>query len=87
MLYTLCAYRFLLPSICGSFKAYNQEITDAKRRDEAPQAFWPCRLKIIAAPAKGDPVIPGVDVLDGSSQFGTSLAVVKMQIMLNPFIW
>ena len=61
-----------------SFKAYNQEITEAKRRDAAPQAVWPCRLKIIAAFAKRDPIILGVDILDGSLRVGTPLAVVKI---------
>lgn len=61
-----------------SFKAYNQEITEAKRRDAAPQAVWPCRLKTIAAFAKRDPIILGVDILDGSLRVGTPLAVVKI---------
>ncbi|KAG6885491.1 hypothetical protein C0993_001098 [Termitomyces sp. T159_Od127] len=60
-----------------SFKAYNEEIMEAKRRDAAPQAVWPCRLKIIAAFCKRDPIILGVDILDGSLRVGTPLAVVK----------
>ncbi|KAF5390428.1 hypothetical protein D9757_005219 [Collybiopsis confluens] len=60
------------------FTAYNQEITEAKRRDAAPQAIWPCRLKIIAAFAKRDPIILGVDILDGTLRVGTPLAVVKV---------
>ncbi|KAG6845831.1 hypothetical protein H0H87_002519 [Tephrocybe sp. NHM501043] len=60
-----------------SFKAYNEEIVEAKRRDAAPQAVWPCRLKIIAAFCKRDPIILGVDILDGSLRVGTPLAVVK----------
>ncbi|KAK7471227.1 eukaryotic translation initiation factor 5B [Stygiomarasmius scandens] len=60
------------------FTAYNAEITEAKRRDAAPQAVWPCRLKIIAAFCKRDPIILGVDILDGSLRVGTPLAVVKV---------
>ncbi|GLB33308.1 putative translation-initiation factor 2 [Lyophyllum shimeji] len=60
-----------------AFKAYNDEITEAKRRDAAPKAVWPCRLKIIAVFAKRDPIILGVDILDGSLRVGTPLAVVK----------
>ncbi|KAK0447939.1 hypothetical protein EV421DRAFT_1733112 [Armillaria borealis] len=48
------------------FTAYNAEILEAKRRDAAPQAVWPCRLKIIAAFCKRDPIILGVDILDGT---------------------
>ncbi|KAG6853716.1 hypothetical protein C0991_002132 [Blastosporella zonata] len=60
-----------------SFKAYNEEITEAKRKDAAPQAVWPCRLKIIAAFCKRDPIILGVDILDGTLRVGTPIAVVK----------
>ncbi|KAJ3853333.1 hypothetical protein EV368DRAFT_39150 [Lentinula lateritia] len=60
------------------FTAYNQEITEAKRRDAAPQAIWPCRLKIIAAFCKRDPIILGVDILDGTLRVGTPIAVVKV---------
>ncbi|KAH8834190.1 P-loop containing nucleoside triphosphate hydrolase protein [Flagelloscypha sp. PMI_526] len=61
-----------------AFTAYNQEIVEAKRKDAAPQAVWPCRLKIIAAFAKRDPIILGVDILDGTLRVGTPLAVVKV---------
>ncbi|KZT20635.1 hypothetical protein NEOLEDRAFT_1151208 [Neolentinus lepideus HHB14362 ss-1] len=60
-----------------AFTAYNNEIVEAKRRDAAPQAVWPCRLKIIAAFAKRDPIILGVDIIDGSLRVGTPLCVVK----------
>ncbi|KAF8659526.1 hypothetical protein AX16_001825 [Volvariella volvacea WC 439] len=60
-----------------AFTAYQKEIDEAKRRDNAPQAVWPCRLKTIAAFAKRDPIILGVDILDGTLRVGTPLAVVK----------
>jgi translation initiation factor 5B len=60
------------------FTAYNAEMMEAKRKDAAPQAVWPCRLKIIAAFAKRDPIILGVDILDGTLRVGTPLAVVKV---------
>jgi translation initiation factor 5B len=61
-----------------AFTAYTAEMTEAKRRDAAPQAVWPCRLKVIAAFCKRDPIILGVDILDGSLRVGTPLAVVKV---------
>ena len=61
-----------------AFSRYNEEITEAKRRDAAPQAVWPCRLKTIAVFCKRDPIILGVDILDGGLRVGTPLAVVKM---------
>ena len=51
---------------------------EAKRKDAAPQAVWPCRLKIIACFAKRDPIILGVDIIDGSLRVGTPLCVVKV---------
>ncbi|KAF8589995.1 hypothetical protein K439DRAFT_1628210 [Ramaria rubella] len=60
-----------------AFTAYNAEITEAKRKDAAPQAVWPCRLKIIAAFCKRDPIILGVDILDGTLRVGTPICVVK----------
>jgi translation initiation factor IF-2 len=50
---------------------------EAKRRDAAPIAVWPCRLKILACFAKRDPIILGCDILDGSLRVGTPLCVVK----------
>jgi len=61
-----------------AFTAYNAEIMEAKRKDAAPQAVWPCRLKTIAAFAKRDPIILGVDILDGTLRVGTPLCVVKV---------
>lgn len=61
-----------------AFTAYNAEITEAKRKDAAPSAVWPCRLKTIAAFAKRDPIILGVDILDGTLRVGTPLAVVRV---------
>ncbi|KAI0299753.1 hypothetical protein B0F90DRAFT_1810587 [Multifurca ochricompacta] len=60
-----------------AFTAYNAEIVEAKRRDAAPMAVWPCRLKIIACFCKRDPIILGVDILDGTLRVGTPLCVVK----------
>jgi translation initiation factor 5B len=66
-----------------AFTAYNAEITEAKRRDAAPMAVWPCRLKIIACFCKRDPIILGVDILDGNLRVGTPLCVVKLDPATN----
>lgn len=73
----LCAADIIY-HLFDAFTAYNNEIMEAKRRDAAPQAVWPCRLKIIAAFAKRDPIILGVDILDGTLRVGTPLCVVKV---------
>ncbi|KAH7922410.1 hypothetical protein BV22DRAFT_1037540 [Leucogyrophana mollusca] len=61
-----------------AFTAYNNEIMEAKRKDAAPLAVWPCRLKIIAAFCKRDPIILGIDILDGTLRVGTPICVVKV---------
>jgi len=45
-----------------AFTKHNAEVVEAKRRDAAPQAVWPCRLKILKCFAKRDPIIVGCDV-------------------------
>ena len=66
-----------------AFTAYNAEIVEAKRRDAAPMAVWPCRLKIIACFCKRDPIILGVDILDGTLRVGTPLCVMKTDPTTN----
>ncbi|OJA18356.1 hypothetical protein AZE42_00733 [Rhizopogon vesiculosus] len=61
-----------------AFTAYNNEMMEAKRRDAAPQAVWPCRLKTIACFCKRDPIILGVDILDGTLRVGTPICVVTV---------
>jgi translation initiation factor 5B len=46
-------------------------------------AVWPCRLKIIACFCKRDPIILGVDILDGNLRVGTPLCVVKQDPATN----
>lgn len=51
---------------------------EEKRKDSAPNAIWPCRLKILKCFAKRDPIILGCDIIEGSLRVGTPLCVVKM---------
>lgn len=41
-----------------AFAAYNNEITEAQRKHAAPQATWPCRLRILCAFMKARPDHP-----------------------------
>ncbi|ORY02913.1 hypothetical protein K493DRAFT_254579 [Basidiobolus meristosporus CBS 931.73] len=61
------------------FTAYNQEIVEQKRKDQAPQAVFPCVLKIIPGCVfnKRDPLILGVDVVEGVLRSGTPICVVR----------
>ena len=60
-----------------AFTKYMGEVLEARRKDAAPNAVWPCRLKIIAAFAKRDPIVVGVDLIEGTLRTGTPICVVK----------
>lgn len=59
------------------FTAYMTAVTEQKRRDLAPQAVFPCILRIVPGCVfnKRDPLVMGVDVVEGVLRLGTPLAV------------
>lgn len=59
------------------FKAYMAEITEQKRKDQAPSAIFPCVLKIVPGAIfnKRSPILVGVDVVEGQLRLGTPLCV------------
>jgi len=61
------------------FTAYHKDILEQKRRDQAGQAVFPCVLKIIPGAVfnKRDPIILGVDVVEGVLRTNTPVCVVK----------
>jgi translation initiation factor 5B len=61
-----------------AFTKYMQEVLEAKRKEATPHAVWPVRLKIIRAFASRDPIILGVDIIEGSLRLGTPMGVVKV---------
>ncbi|EXX55780.1 Fun12p [Rhizophagus irregularis DAOM 197198w] len=67
------------------FIAYNKEIVEQKRKDQAPQAIFPCILKIVPGAIfnKKEPIIIGVDVVEGILRTGTPLCVVKTDPVTN----
>src|SRR6185312_1085324 len=58
---------------------------EQKRRDQAPQAVFPCVLRIIPGAVfnKRDPILVGVDVVEGSLRVGTPICVVKVDAVTN----
>ncbi|KAF5100153.1 hypothetical protein D0Z00_001360 [Geotrichum galactomycetum] len=60
-----------------SFTAYQKELLEKKRRENADQAVYPCVLKTIQIINKRNPMIIGVDVVQGSVRIGTPITVVK----------
>lgn len=59
------------------FTAYMKGLEEQKRKDLAPQAVFPCILRIVPGCVfnKREPIILGVDVLEGVLRIGTPLAV------------
>lgn len=55
------------------------EIQEQKRIDEAPQAVFPCVLKIVTGAVfnKRSPLVMGVDVVEGQLRIGTPLCVMN----------
>jgi translation initiation factor 5B len=50
---------------------------EAQRQESAAQAVFPCVLNTVAIFMKKDPIVLGVDVVEGSLRMGTPIAAVK----------
>jgi len=63
------------------FTKYMEEVTETRRRDQAPSAVFPCKLKIVPGCVfnKRNPIVIGVDVLEGQLRIGTPLCVVNAE--------
>lgn len=59
------------------FTTYMKNITEQRRKDMAPTAVWPCLLRIVPGCVfnKKDPIILGVDIIEGQLRVGTPLCV------------
>ncbi len=60
-----------------AFTKYMAEVQEARRKEAAPNAVWPVRLKILRAFANRDPIVLGVDIIDGTMKVGTPVGVVR----------
>ncbi|KAG0321902.1 hypothetical protein BGZ99_003627, partial [Dissophora globulifera] len=62
------------------FTAYHNQLTEERRKDQAPSAVFPCILKMVTGAIfnKKDPIIIGVDVVEGVMKQGTPLCVINV---------
>jgi len=60
-----------------AFTKYMGEVQEAKRQAAMPNAVWPVKLKILKAFALRDPIVLGVDIIEGTLRTGTPVGVVK----------
>lgn len=60
-----------------AFSAYQKEMLDQKKKETADQAVFPCVLAPVQVFNKKDPIVVGVDVIEGSLRIGTPISAVK----------
>ena len=60
-----------------AFTAYQKELLEQKKRETADLAVFPCVLQIAAVFHQRDPIVVGVDVIEGTLRLGTPIAVMK----------
>eukprot|EP00835_Amoeboradix_gromovi_P003652 NODE_250_length_12902_cov_0.423182.p1 type:complete len:923 gc:universal NODE_250_length_12902_cov_0.423182:4553-7321(+) len=66
-----------------SYQKYSTDLLERKRIEQAPQAVFPCCLKTISAFNKRDPIILGVDVIEGILKIGTPLCVIVDEVVVK----
>lgn len=60
-----------------AFTAYQKQMLEAKRQESAAQAVFPCVLSPVQVFNKKDPIVVGVDVIEGTLRIGTPITAVK----------
>ncbi|KAK6343333.1 hypothetical protein TWF730_010924 [Orbilia blumenaviensis] len=60
-----------------SFTAYQKELLEQKRKETADLAVFPCVLRIVQVFHQRDPIVVGIDVVEGSLRIGTPIAIPK----------
>ncbi|KAL6567655.1 hypothetical protein OROGR_001323 [Orobanche gracilis] len=63
------------------FKAYINNIKEEKKRESADEAVFPCILKIYCVFNKKDPIVLGVQVLDGIAKIGTPICIPSREFI------
>ncbi|KAL9248186.1 hypothetical protein vseg_021538 [Gypsophila vaccaria] len=65
------------------FKAYIDNIKEEKKKDAADEAVFPCVLKIMPNCVfnKKDPIVLGVDVLEGIAKVGTPVCIPSQEFI------
>lgn len=61
-----------------AFTAYQEKLLEQRRRDFEQYAIYPCVLKTLQIINKRNPMIIGVDVIEGSVKLGTPICAVKV---------
>ncbi|KAF2479417.1 hypothetical protein BDY17DRAFT_256961 [Neohortaea acidophila] len=65
------------------FTKHMKALNEAKKEESKMLAVFPCVLRPVAVFNKKDPIVVGVDVVDGNLRLGTPIAAVKMNPVTN----
>jgi translation initiation factor 5B len=65
------------------FTAHMARLTEQRKEDAKLLAVFPCVLKPVAVFNKKDPIVVGVDVVEGSLRMTTPIAAVKHNPVTN----
>ncbi|KAK0851741.1 eukaryotic translation initiation factor 5B [Friedmanniomyces endolithicus] len=65
------------------FTKHMKALQEQKKEDSKMLAVFPCVLRPVAVFNKKDPIVIGVDVVEGNLRMGTPLAAVKMNPVTN----
>ncbi|RVD89869.1 uncharacterized protein DFL_000857 [Arthrobotrys flagrans] len=60
-----------------SFTAYQKDLLEQKRKETADLAVFPCVLRVVQVFHQRDPIVVGIDVVEGSLRIGTPIAIPK----------
>ncbi|KAH0767898.1 hypothetical protein KY285_003769 [Solanum tuberosum] len=65
------------------FKAYIDNLKEEKKKEVAEEAVFPCSLKIVPNHVynKKDPIVVGVDVLEGIARVGTPICIPQREFI------
>ncbi|KAI3630672.1 hypothetical protein MIR68_012107 [Amoeboaphelidium protococcarum] len=66
------------------FTAYNKKLIEDRKKEMAAEAIWPCHLKIVPGCIfnKRDPIILGVDIVEGQLRLGTPICVPSKECVV-----
>lgn len=60
-----------------AFTAYQKQLLEQRKKDKMHEAVYPCVLRTIQVINKRNPMIVGVDIVEGGLRVGTPITVVK----------
>ncbi|MCQ2821071.1 MAG: translation initiation factor IF-2, partial [archaeon] len=73
----------IIYSLFDSYTAYKEQCIKERKKEKEKEAIFPCFLKIVMFINKKDPLIVGVNVVEGVLKIGTPLYCVEKKIPIG----